>query len=38
MSAENEQIFQLSDKCWLCDELHDVGDQSKRPLSYDRKI
>ena len=30
MSAEDEQIFQLSNKCWKCDKLFDVGDPCKR--------
>ena len=26
MSEEDEQIFQLSNKCWTCDKRFDVGD------------
>ena len=26
MSAEDEELFQLSSKCWICDKLFDVGD------------
>ena len=30
MSAEDEERFQLSNKCWICDELFDVGDDNVR--------
>ena len=30
MSAEDEERFQLSNKCWICDELFDVGDDKVR--------
>ena len=30
MSAEVKQRFQLSRKCWKCDELFDVGDNKVR--------
>ena len=26
MSAVKEEIFQLSNSCWICDKLFDVGD------------
>ena len=26
MSAEKEEKFQLSNNCWICDKLFDVGD------------
>ena len=26
MSAEDEQMFQSSNKCWICDDLFDAGD------------
>ena len=26
MSAEEEERFQLSNSCWICDKLFDVGD------------
>ena len=26
MSAEDEELFQLSSKFWICDKLFDVGD------------
>ena len=26
MSEKDEQIFQSSNLCWICDELFDVGD------------
>ena len=30
MSTEVEEIFQLSNSCWICDELFDVGDDKVR--------
>ena len=30
MSEKGEQIFQLSNKCWICDKLFDVGDNKVR--------
>ena len=30
MSAEDEERFHLSNKCWICDELSDVGDDKVR--------
>ena len=30
MSAEDEERFRLSNKCWICDELFDVGDDNVR--------
>ena len=30
MSAEEEERFQLSNNCWICDELFDVGDDKVR--------
>ena len=30
MSAEDEQRFQLSNKCWICDKLFDAGDGKVR--------
>ena len=30
MSAENEERFQSSNKCWVCDKLFDVGDNKVR--------
>ena len=29
-SAEDEQIFQLSNKCWICDKLFDIRDNKVR--------
>ena len=26
MSAEEEEIFQSNNSCWICDKLFDVGD------------
>ena len=26
MSVEDEERFQSSNKCWICDKLFDVGD------------
>ena len=34
MSAENGQIFQLSNKCWICDKLFDIGDNKGRDLCH----
>ena len=30
MSAEEEEIFQLSNKCWICDKLFDLIDKKVR--------
>ena len=30
MSAEDEERFQLSNKCWLCDKVFNVGDNKIR--------
>ena len=30
MSEKDEQIFQCSNKCWICDKLCDVGDNKVR--------
>ena len=30
MSAKDEKRFQSSNKCWICDELFDVGDSKER--------
>ena len=30
MSENNEQRFQSSDKCWICNKLFDVGDNKVR--------
>ena len=30
MSAEEEERFQLSNSCWICDKLFDVGDDKVR--------
>ena len=30
MSAEEEEIFQLSNSCWICDKLFNVGDNKVR--------
>ena len=30
MSAEYEERFQLSNKCWICDKLYDLGDNKIR--------
>ena len=30
MSAEDEERFQLSNICWICDELFDAGDNKVR--------
>ena len=30
MFAEDEERFQLSNKCWICDELFDAGDDKVR--------
>ena len=30
MSAGDEEIFQLSDKCWICDRVFGVGDNKVR--------
>ena len=34
MSAEDEQKFQSSNKCWICDKLFDVGDNKVRDLDH----
>ena len=30
MSAEEEERFQLTDSCWICDKLFGVGDDNVR--------
>ena len=30
MSADEEEKFQLSNSCWICDKLFDVGDDKVR--------
>ena len=30
MSAEEEERFQLTNSCWICDKLFDVGDDEVR--------
>ena len=30
MSSEEEERFQLSNSCWICDRLFDVGDDKVR--------
>ena len=30
MSFDEEEIFQLSNKCWICDKLFDAGDEKVR--------
>ena len=30
MSGKDEQGFQSSNKCWMCDKLFDVGDNKVR--------
>ena len=30
MSAENEERFQSSNRCWICDKLFNVGDKKVR--------
>ena len=30
MSAKDEERFQLSNKCWICNKLFDVGDNKVR--------
>ena len=34
MSAEDEERFQLINKCWICDKLFDVGDNRVRDHSH----
>ena len=34
MSAEEEEKFQLSNSCWICDKLFDVGDDKVRDHSH----
>ena len=34
MSAEDEERFQLSNKCWICDKLFDAGDNKVRNYRY----
>ena len=38
MSAEEEERSQLSNSCWICDKLFNVGDDKVRSLSYNTKI
>ena len=30
MSAEDKERFQLTNSCWICDKLFDVGDDKVR--------
>ena len=30
ISEKDEQIFQSSNKCWICDKLFDIGDNKVR--------
>ena len=30
MSEKDKQVFQSSNKCWICDKLFDVGDNEVR--------
>ena len=30
MSAEEKEKFQLSNSCWICDKLFDIGDEKVR--------
>ena len=34
MSAEDEERFQSSNKCWICDKLFDVGDNKLRDYCH----
>ena len=34
MSAEDEQIFQSSNKSWICDKIFDVGDNKIRDYCH----
>ena len=34
MPAEDEQRFQSSNKCWICDKLFDIGDNKVRDLCH----
>ena len=34
MPAEEEERFQLTNKCWICDKLFDVGDDKVRDHCY----
>ena len=34
MSAEDEQMFQSSNKCWICDDLFDAGDNKLWDLCH----
>ena len=34
MSAEEEERFQSSNSCWICDKLFDVGDDKVRDHCY----
>ena len=34
MSAEDEERFQLGNKCWVCHKLFDVGDNRVRDLDH----
>ena len=34
MSAEDEERFQSSNKCWICDNLFDVGDNKLRDYCH----
>ena len=32
MSSKDEQMFQSSNKCWICNTLLDVGDNKEREI------
>ena len=34
MSEKDEQIFQSSNNCWICNKLFDVGDNKVRDYSH----
>ena len=34
MSAEEEEKFQLSNSCWICDKLFDIGDEKVRDYCH----
>ena len=37
MSEEDEQRFQSSNKCWICDKLFDVGDNKVRDHCHETR-
>ena len=34
ISEKDEQIFQSSNKCWICDKLFDIGDNKVRETTF----